>query len=36
MSGSRGATCCGWVSWREASGVPAPTIKHYLREGLLP
>ena len=20
----------------EASGVPAPTIKHYLREGLLP
>ena len=43
---SRGATrvepattatrCSGWASWRAPPGVSAATIKHYLREGLLP
>ena len=31
-----GTACCGCGELAEASGVPAPTIKHYLREGLLP
>ena len=29
-------TCCEMGELAEASGVPVPTIKHYLREGLLP
>ena len=33
---NRATACCGCGELAEASGVPAPTIKHYLREGLLP
>ena len=33
---TRPPSCCGWASWPRPPGVPAPTIKHYLREGLLP
>ena len=34
--GSNGAELLRMRELAEASGVPAPTIKHYLREGLLP
>ena len=30
------ASCCGCASWRRPRASPPGTIKHYLREGLLP